>query len=113
MIRWIWTDDKTGKFSDTTLRTWLMFIVFGLFAIILALAISLQLFGKLSITLIAFDQALSLLETLGVFALGNSALYLGKRINEKLKPDIANDGNNSTQENTPSFSIGTGGKDGV
>lgn len=71
-INWLWTDDKTGKFSDTTLRTWLLFF----------------LFFALTIYFVFMDtqilpEELSLMNIIAIACLGQGGLYLGNRINER------------------------------
>lgn len=70
-INWIWTDDKTGKFSDTTFRTWILFFLF-VSCVIYFVFIDIQI----------LPEELSLMNILAIAALGQGGLYLGKRINE-------------------------------
>lgn len=67
-----WTDDKTGNFSDTTLRTWIIFVVFLIFVLYLMLFADEVKSGQLEI-----------LNLLSLTALGQGGLYLGKRFNER------------------------------
>lgn len=69
---WLWIDDSTGKFSDTTLRTWLMFFLF-LICVIYLVFIDSQI----------LPEELSVLNLISLSALGQGGLYLGKRMNER------------------------------
>ncbi|EMK12921.1 MULTISPECIES: hypothetical protein [Leptospira] len=72
-MKFFWRDDKTGTFSDTTLRTWVVFFVFLVSCVYF-------LFFAEEIS----ESRLSLIEMLAYFCLGQGALYLGKRINENV-----------------------------
>lgn len=67
-ISFLWLDDKTGKQSDTTLRTWILFFVFVVYTIYVA-------FFDSEIT----NADIELLQLLSIAFLGMSGLYLGKR----------------------------------
>lgn len=67
-MKFLYTDDKTGKFSDTTLRTWIAFIVFIVYVIYL---------GFIDTEILPAD--IEILQLLSVSWLGMGALYLGKR----------------------------------
>lgn len=71
-INWLWKDDSTGKFSDTTLRTWLMFFLF--FACVIYL---------IFIDSQILPEELSLMNIISLSALGQGGLYFGKRMNER------------------------------
>ncbi|WP_017863255.1 hypothetical protein [Leptospira santarosai] len=73
-MKFLWRDDKTGQFSDTTLRTWIVFLVF-----LAACIYYIFIIHKIS------EQQFSLIEMLAYFCLGQGALYLGKRVNENVK----------------------------
>lgn len=73
-MKFLWQDDKTGTFSATTLRTWVVFFVF------LASCIYFLFFEE-EIS----ESRLSLIEMLAYFCLGQGAFYLGKRVNENVK----------------------------
>ncbi|WP_061236278.1 hypothetical protein [Leptospira santarosai] len=73
-MKFLWRDDKTGQFSDTTLRTWIVFLVF-----LAACIYYIFIIDKIS------EQQFSLIEMLAYFCLGQGALYLGKRVNENVK----------------------------
>ncbi|WP_061216039.1 hypothetical protein [Leptospira santarosai] len=72
-MKFLWQDDKTGQFSDTTLRTWIVFLVF-----LAACIYYIFIIDKIS------EQQFSLIEMLAYFCLGQGALYLGKRVNESV-----------------------------
>ena len=74
-MRFLYTDDRTGKFSDTTLRTWIAFIVFIVYVIHL---------GFFDTEIQAAD--IEILQLLSVSWLGMGALYLGKRTLAKEPP---------------------------
>jgi hypothetical protein len=67
-MKFLYTDDKTGKFSDTTLRTWIAFIVFIAYVIYL---------GFFDTEIQSAD--IEILQLLSLSWLGMGALYLGKR----------------------------------
>ena len=78
-ISWLWKDDKTEKFSDTTLRTWLLFWLFYS-CVIYFVFIDSQI----------LPEELSILNLISISALGQGGLYLGKRMNErKERTDIS------------------------
>lgn len=77
LYRKLWTDDLTGRYSGTTLRTWMLFLIFFLFALTLAV-LSLAWMAGLGVQKPDQDM-LSLLYALGIFCLGGQSLYLGKR----------------------------------
>lgn len=91
-MKFLWTDDKTHRFSDTTLRTWLLFFLFFFTALAM---IILELAKPGSVT----ERAIVLLDVTVIAAGGGGALYLGKRVNER----------NATQANQQSNDTGTGG----
>jgi len=72
-INWLWNDDKTGKFSDTTLRTWIAFF----------------LFVGCTIYWVWFDHdgiqvnEEILVQTLMFFCIGQGTLFAAKRFNER------------------------------
>lgn len=70
-MKFLWQDDKTKQFSDTTLRTWIVFFVF-----LSACIYYIFIIDNLS------EQKLTLVEILAYFAAGQGCLYLGKRVNE-------------------------------
>ena len=73
-VKFLYTDDRTGRFSGTTLRTWLLFALFFAQALLLIL-------GPF-IGYAPGQAAMDLLSLLGMFAVGGGALYLGKRFSE-------------------------------
>ncbi|HPA70784.1 MAG TPA: hypothetical protein PKY31_00855 [Spirochaetota bacterium] len=81
--RRIYTDDRTGTYSSTTLRTWLLFFLFFIYASAVAVMSILALAGFIISTDKDLKQSLELIWILGVIALGGGGLYLGKRINER------------------------------
>ena len=74
-MSFLYKDDRTGRFSGTTLRTWLLFILFYTHAVLLVVT-PLMGFGEFS------EISLELLHSLGIFSMGGGALYLGKRVQE-------------------------------
>lgn len=93
-LKFLYTDDKTGLFSDTTLRTWIVFAVFILYAIVLCVVHILVIADilKTHVPDNILDSALTLFDALGFIVFGSGILYLGKRINER---------KGSLQPNTP------------
>ena len=96
-LKFLYTDDKTGAFSDTTLRTWIVFGVFIIYALMLCAAHILVIAGVLTAHVPdnILDSALALFDALGVIVFGSGILYLGKRINERkagLFPTTSPDG---------------------
>lgn len=75
-------DDKTGQHSDTTLRTWLLFLVFFSYAVALGVVVLLLMTEVITVKTVNVGPALELLKVLGIMALGGGGLYLGKRWNE-------------------------------
>lgn len=68
----IWRDDKTGKFSATTLKSWI------LFCLLIALCVYLVFIDdEIS------NGDISVLEIVAMASFGQGALYLGKRVNER------------------------------
>jgi hypothetical protein len=75
-LNWLWTDDKTGNHSDTTLRMWILFfmlIFYGIPLGVIILYCDLNSIGK------DFTSAINFFEILGFFALGGGGLYAAKR----------------------------------
>lgn len=82
-IRWFYrfyTDGESGKFSSTTLRTWLLFLLLFFYALILGVAVLSDLFLSNAKN---FKDAFDMLELLGLIFAGGGTLYLGKRIATK------------------------------
>lgn len=90
-VSFLWLDDKTGKQSDTTLRTWILFFVFVAYTIYVA-------FIDSEIT----NTDIELLQLLSIAFLGMGGLYLGKRT--FVKDPIGDDLPYSTNE-MPEFPI--------
>lgn len=84
-LKFLYTDDKTGQYSDTTLRTWILYGIFILYTLILCAAFVLAIAGVVTpnVSDNILDSAISLLEVLGVASFGGGFLYLSKRINER------------------------------
>lgn len=84
-LKFLYTDDKTGKFSDTTLRTWIVFGLFILYALVLCAIHILVISGIFATNVSAeiLNSALSLFDVLGFAAFGGGFLYLSKRVNER------------------------------
>jgi len=80
-FKFLYTDDKTGKFSGTTLRTWILFFVFLVVALLIGGAAVLVAFGCISMQDIP-SGVVSFFVSLGSFCLGGQVFYLGKRFNE-------------------------------
>ncbi|WP_017852008.1 hypothetical protein ACO1KB_19170 [Leptospira interrogans serovar Szwajizak] len=76
-MKFIFNDDRTGKPSDTTLRTWIVFIL--AIGYLIALSI-LSIVSPDSLRPLHMD----LIQWLIVFYGAAGSLYLGKRINENL-----------------------------
>lgn len=76
-MRFLFKDDKTGKPSDTTLRTWIVFIL------VISYLISLSVLSILSPDSLR-PLHMDLIQWLIVFYGTVGSLYLGKRINEDL-----------------------------
>ncbi|EMO80235.1 putative lipoprotein [Leptospira kirschneri str. 200801774] len=70
-MKFLWQDDNTKQFSDTTLRTWIVFFLF-----LAACVYYIFFIDELS------EQKLTLIEILAYFAIGQGCLYFGKRVNE-------------------------------
>lgn len=75
-IKWLWTDDKTGKFSNTTFRTWLTFLL---------------LFACFIFWVFIDSDGISpreeiLVEVMVWFCLGQGGLYGFKRFSERKMP---------------------------
>ncbi|WP_061271347.1 hypothetical protein [Leptospira interrogans] len=70
-MKFFWQDDKTKQFSDTTLRTWIVFFLF-------LIACVYYIFVKDELS----EQKLTLIQILAYFAIGQGCLYFGKRVNE-------------------------------
>lgn len=86
-ITWIsrlWIDGNSGKFSSTTLRTWLLFWLLFFYATFLAISVLADLFVSNAKN---FTDAFNLLEILALVFAGGGSLYLGKRIADKPKRD--------------------------
>lgn len=79
----LWTDDSTGKYSSTALRTWLLFFLFLSYASAVGAASVLSLLGVIDAQEKDLKYSLELIWILGVVALGGGGLYLGKRVNER------------------------------
>lgn len=80
-------DDKSGKYSDTTVRAWLVFALFFLYASGLSVAmIGAAFVPALFSSPAKIDGSLNLLEILMYGFLGVGGLYLGKRFNERREP---------------------------
>ncbi|WP_061285945.1 hypothetical protein [Leptospira interrogans] len=73
----LYTDDRTGKRSNTTLRTWIVFILTISYLISLSV---LSIISPDSLRPLHMD----LIQWLIVFYGAAGSLYLGKRINETL-----------------------------
>lgn len=83
-MKFLWTDDHTGKFSDTTLRTWMLFLLAIIFAIALFVLFVLSFVGFLNdLSGEWADKLITLFNTIALAAFGNGALYLGKRVSER------------------------------
>lgn len=74
-INWLWTDDKTGKHSDTTLRTWIVFLIAAVYVIALCVQ---AILAPYMLVPLQFELIQWSLAFYGVA----SGVYLGKRINE-------------------------------
>lgn len=83
-MKFLWTDGKTGKFSGTTLRTWLLFIVCMMFALALFVYYSLAFFEIFKANENWANQLNDLFGTLAFAAFGGGGLYLGKRVVENI-----------------------------
>ena len=84
-FKFLYTDDKTGKFSGTTLRTWILFFVFLAVALLIGGAAVLVAFGSISMKDIP-SGVVSFFSSLGAFCLGGQVFYLGKRFMEHNSP---------------------------
>lgn len=80
-MKFLFTDDKTGKWSDTTLRTWILFFLFLAVTIAIGVGAVLIITGMVK-TLDIPPGVISFFYGLGGFSLGGQAFYLAKRINE-------------------------------
>lgn len=83
--RWFYrfyTDGESGKFSSTTLRTWLLFWLLFFYALVLGIAVLSDLFLSNAKN---FKDAFNMLELLGLIFTGGGTLYLGKRLATKNK----------------------------
>ncbi|EMO79265.1 hypothetical protein LEP1GSC126_2890 [Leptospira kirschneri str. 200801774] len=76
-MKLLYTDDRTGKRSDTTLRTWTVFIL--TISYLIALSV-LSIISPDSLRPLHMD----LIQWLIVFYSVAGSFYLGKRINENL-----------------------------
>ncbi|EKO53520.1 hypothetical protein LEP1GSC132_0946 [Leptospira kirschneri str. 200803703] len=76
-MKFLLKDDKTGKSSDTTLRTWIVFFLVVFYLIVLSI---LSVFSPDSLRPLQMD----IIQWLIVFYVTVGSLYLGKRINENL-----------------------------
>ncbi|NCN11246.1 MAG: hypothetical protein GW938_15520 [Leptospira sp.] len=73
VFSWLWTDDKSGKFSDTTFRTWIAFLLF------IGCTVYWVWFDSNGIQ----SQEEILVQTLMFFVLGQGTLFAAKRFNER------------------------------
>lgn len=80
MWKRFYLDDKTNRWSDTTIRTWLLFALLFLYSIFLAVSIVIDLFTTNSKN---FANAFSFYELLALVTAGGGTLYLGKRMTQK------------------------------
>ncbi len=76
-MKFLLKDDRTGKSSDTTLRTWIVFFLVVSYLIVLSI---LSDFSPDSLRPLQMD----IIQWLIVFYGAVGSLYLGKRINENL-----------------------------
>lgn len=76
-MKFLLKDDRTGKSSDTTLRTWIVFFLVVSYLIVLSI---LSVFSPDSLRPLQMD----IIQWLIVFYGAVGSLYLGKRINENL-----------------------------
>ncbi|MBM9577478.1 hypothetical protein JWG45_09970 [Leptospira sp. 201903070] len=76
-MKFLWRDDRNGKRSDTTFRTWIVFILVILYLIALCV---LSIFSPDSLRPLHMD----LIQWLVIFYGTAGSLYLGKRVNEDL-----------------------------
>ncbi|MBM9499356.1 hypothetical protein JWG44_03735 [Leptospira sp. 201903071] len=76
-MKFLWQDDRTGSRSDTTLRTWIVFILVILY---LAALCALSILSPDSLRTLHMD----LIQWLIIFYGTVGSLYLGKRVNEDL-----------------------------
>ncbi|EMI72230.1 hypothetical protein [Leptospira noguchii] len=76
-MKFLSKDDRTGKSSDTTLRTWIVFFLVVFYLIVLSI---LSVFSPDSLRPLQMD----IIQWLIVFYGTVGSLYLGKRINENL-----------------------------
>lgn len=99
-MKFLLKDDKTGKSSDTTLRTWIVFFLVVFYLIVLSI---LSVFSPDSLRPLQMD----IIQWLIVFYVTVGSLYLGKRINENLnsKKRILGEFLNRFQETEGSDSI--------
>jgi len=73
-MKFFYTDGRTGRFSSTTLRTWLLFTLFFVYATALAVGS----FCGLEIS----QNQLDLLGLLGIVFGAGGMLYMGKRFTD-------------------------------
>ncbi|WP_016759390.1 hypothetical protein [Leptospira weilii] len=76
-MKFLWLDDKSGKFSDTTLRAWVAFLVLLFYLIGLCI---LSLMWPDGLRPLQMD----IVQWLIVFNATTGGLYLSKRINEQI-----------------------------
>lgn len=77
-LKWFWTDDKTGKHSDTTLRTNVLYLIFY---VVLVTCVVKTLFSDAPLD-VYIQSVIDLLTYLSIAAGGQGLLYLGKRWTE-------------------------------
>jgi len=83
MFTHFYTDDKTGEFSSTQLRTNILFTLFVVFALFLTVITICLMFSALVVpNERSLSWAFDLLVALGTMSGVGGGLYLGKRINE-------------------------------
>lgn len=78
-MKFFYTDDRTGSFSGTTLRSWLLFTLCFLYALALAVG-----------SFLGLEISSAQLDLLGLLLMGFGAggmLYMGKRFNESRIPN--------------------------
>jgi hypothetical protein len=78
LVSWLWTDGKSGKFSGTTFRTWLAFLLF------LSSVIYWVWFDTDGIS----SQEEIIIEIMAILSLGQGGLYGMKRFTEG-RPNVA------------------------
>lgn len=75
-----YTDERTGRYSSTVLRTWILFSLFVAFGVACAVLAIIDLCNN---WYRSFANLLSILEVLGFAAFGGGGLYLGRRVFDK------------------------------